>query len=86
MAPVWRNGVLLKGTGPDSGERRVGKHAHSAPGRDATNTPQELAHLVEDMSQVSSAGIMESSELESFSSVSSEPDNSIKDPDYNPKQ
>ncbi len=30
------------------------------------NTPQELVHLVEDMSQVSSAGIMESSELESF--------------------
>ncbi len=36
MAPVQRNGVLLKSTGPDSGERRVGKHAHSAPGQDAT--------------------------------------------------
>ncbi len=36
MAPVRRNGVLLKSTGPDSGERRVGKRAHSAPGRDAT--------------------------------------------------
>ncbi len=36
MAPVRRNGVLLKSTGPDSGERHVGKCAHSAPGRDAT--------------------------------------------------
>ena len=36
MAPVRRNGVLLKSTGPDSGERRVGKRAHSAPGQDAT--------------------------------------------------
>ena len=36
MAPVRRNGVLLKSTGPDSGERRVGKRTHSAPGRDAT--------------------------------------------------
>ncbi len=49
------------------------------------NTPQELAHLVEDMSQVSSTGILGSSELEtSYSSVSSEPDDPIKDPDYNP--
>ncbi len=37
MAPVRRNGVLLKSNGPDSGEGRVGKHAHSAPGRDATH-------------------------------------------------
>ncbi len=36
MAHVRRNGVLLKSTGPDSGERRMGKRANSAPGRDAT--------------------------------------------------
>ncbi len=36
MAPVRRNGILLKSTSPDSGERRMGKCAHSAPGRDAT--------------------------------------------------
>ncbi len=41
MAPVRRNGVLLKSTGPDSGERRVGKCAHSAPGRDATVRPAQ---------------------------------------------
>ncbi len=50
------------------------------------NTPQELAHLVEDMSQVSSTGILGSSELESSSSsVSSEPDDPVKDPDYKPR-
>ena len=37
MAPVWRNGVLLKSTGPDSGERCMGKRTHSAPRRDATH-------------------------------------------------
>ena len=36
MAPVWRDSVSLRSTGPDSGDRRVGKCAHSAPGRDAT--------------------------------------------------
>ncbi len=50
------------------------------------NTPQELAHLVEDMSQVSSTGILGSSELASSSlSVSSEPDDPVKDPDYRPE-
>ncbi len=50
------------------------------------NTPQELAHLEEDMSQVSSTGILGSSELEtSSSSVSSEPDDPVKDPDYTPR-
>ncbi len=50
------------------------------------NTPQELAHLVEDMSQVSSTGILGSSELGSSSSpISSEPDNPVKDPDYQPE-
>ncbi len=37
MAPVRRSGALIKSTGPDSGERRVGKRAHSAPGQDATH-------------------------------------------------
>ncbi len=36
MAPTRRNGVPLMRTGPDSGDRRAGKRAHSAPGRDAT--------------------------------------------------
>ncbi len=50
------------------------------------DTPQELAHLVEDMSQVSSTGILGSSEMgSSSSSVSSEPDDPVKDPDYRPK-
>ncbi len=36
MAPVRRNGVLIKGSGPDSVEGRIGRHAHSTPGQDAT--------------------------------------------------
>ncbi len=37
MAPTRRNGVPFLRTGPDSGDRRAGKRAHSTPGRDATS-------------------------------------------------
>ena len=36
MAPTRRNGVPFVSTSLNSGDRRAGKRAHSAPGRDAT--------------------------------------------------
>ncbi len=37
MVPTWCNGVSFMDAGPDSGDRRVRRRAHSAPGRDATH-------------------------------------------------
>ncbi len=41
MAPTQCNGVPLMRTGPDSGDKRAGKRAHGAPGRDATTRSEE---------------------------------------------
>ncbi len=46
MAPTRRNGVSFARTGPDSGDRRAGKRAHSAPGRDATLRTAQLNHIL----------------------------------------
>ncbi len=49
MAPTRRNGVSFVRTGPDSGDRRAEKRAHSAPGRDATSRLYSSSSLVLDV-------------------------------------
>ena len=46
MVPTWCNSVLFMNTGPDSGERRVRRRAHSAPGLDATTAKGRIPSVV----------------------------------------
>ena len=59
MAPTRRNGVPFIRTGSDSGERRAGKRAHSAPGRDATHAGQ-ISDGVSAMSKLDRAAVSSS--------------------------